>query len=117
MNDYYPLCFSSAKQYEEWKTLAIRSAFKGSAGYCTDCTPEYQDAMIEQRRCKHTALDVEKLQRKELEDDMHQEIVKSTMENFSDAWTRMVDQLVPLPPAPLPPKKTRKKRTANVEAV
>lgn len=117
MNGYYPLCFRSAKQYEEWKLLAIRSGFKGSAGYCTDCTPAYQDKMIEQRRCKRPSLDVEKLLQKELEEDIHQEIVAGELETFADNWLQMTDQLIPPPPAPVPPKKTRKKRTANVEAV
>ena len=118
MNGYYPLCFSSETQYEEWRTLAIRSGFRNPAGYCTDCSPAYQDAMIVQGRCKNPSVNVEKLLRKEMEDDMHQEVFsQGAIETFSDPWTHMTDQLTPLLPAPLPPKKTRNKRSANVKAV
>ena len=52
MTDRFPLCFSSLEQFKAWKLLAINTVGVLS-GICTDCTPEYQKAMIKENRCTH----------------------------------------------------------------
>lgn len=46
-----PLCTDKAT-YAEWHEAARRSP-PGEAGFCTDCTPEYQARMIEEGKCEN----------------------------------------------------------------
>ncbi len=46
-----PMC-TDAQTYEEWREAARRSP-PGDAGFCTDCTPEYQQLMALNNRCDH----------------------------------------------------------------
>ena len=50
----FPQCFTSAEQFAIWREEASRTTISITAGYCTDCTPEYQSEMILQGRCAHT---------------------------------------------------------------
>lgn len=50
----FPQCFTSKEQFTLWKEEAFRTTISITAGYCTDCTPEYQTKMIAQNRCAHT---------------------------------------------------------------
>ena len=50
----FPQCFTSAEQFAIWREEASRTTISITAGYCTDCTPEYQTKMIAQNRCAHT---------------------------------------------------------------
>lgn len=45
----FPACFNTQKQYDEWKSLARLS--RELVTICTDCTKDYRDQMLEQRRC------------------------------------------------------------------
>jgi len=103
----YPPCFSDEAQYKEWKTLAIKSHLK-STFVCTDCTPEYQAAMMKVDRCQSPDVNVKILQMREMEDAMHQEVIEGKFESFSDRWAQMVNQLTPMI-VPPPPKRTRNK--------
>ena len=51
-----PTCFDTQFQWNFYRELCsyLRSARKLSPRftYCTDCTPEYRDRMITERRCK-----------------------------------------------------------------
>lgn len=46
-----PMCTDEAT-YEAWREAARRSP-PGDAGFCTDCTPNYQQQMIANDRCEH----------------------------------------------------------------
>lgn len=46
-----PRC-ASKEIYTEWRKAAYKSR-PGEAGFCTDCTPEYQTQMIAENRCEH----------------------------------------------------------------
>lgn len=50
-----PLCFTSPEQFAAWQRLIAEcdpeEALRGD--YCTDCTPEYQQRMIDEGRCAH----------------------------------------------------------------
>jgi len=102
-----PPCFSSDTQYREWKNLAIKSHFKSSF-ICTDCTPEYQAAMIKANRCTAPDVDVRILNLREKEESIHQEIVEAKLDSFNDLWAQMINQLSPVAVKP-PPKRARKK--------
>jgi hypothetical protein len=45
----YPACFQSQDQYDGWKALARLA--REMASICTDCSTEYRDRMLEERRC------------------------------------------------------------------
>lgn len=47
-----PPCFSDRDDWNEYVQLHIRTR-GGKVIYCTDCTPEYRDRMIEQKRCSY----------------------------------------------------------------
>jgi len=47
----YPECFSSKKQFLEWKRLARASNLISRASVCVDCTPEYKTRMMQEDRC------------------------------------------------------------------
>lgn len=49
--DFTPLCSTDA-QYRSWLDMA-RLAPPGNAGFCEDCTDEYQAQMIKKHRCQH----------------------------------------------------------------
>lgn len=49
MNEY-PACFDSYEQFRLWKEAA-RAAYPGASYICSDCTQEYRDRMISERRC------------------------------------------------------------------
>lgn len=48
-----PDCFESAPQWREYQRMWRLSKGMGRVNYCTDCTPEYRDAMIKEWRCAH----------------------------------------------------------------
>lgn len=50
---YYPPCFKSATQYEQWRYLMRVSQESSRAGFCIDCTPEYKVHMLAQNKCIH----------------------------------------------------------------
>jgi hypothetical protein len=50
MNTAYPLCFNSKIEFDLWMA-ASRLSRTGLSGYCEDCTPEYQCAMVKDGRC------------------------------------------------------------------
>jgi hypothetical protein len=103
----YPPCFNSKEQYAEWKSLAIKSHLK-STFICADCTPEYQVEMIKAERCQAPDVNVRLLQLKEMEDSLHQEIVEAKLESFSDHWTQMVNQLMPVTVEKNPKRRKKK---------
>ena len=47
-----PACFDSQDDYGIYKVLAQLTATDGFT-FCTDCTPEYRDAMKAAGRCKY----------------------------------------------------------------
>lgn len=47
-----PMCANSASEYRIWKEAARQSSGI-PAGFCTDCTPEYQKKMIAEKRCEN----------------------------------------------------------------
>lgn len=47
-----PSCFPSRAVFRLW-VEAARGTNPGRSEYCTDCTPEYQAAMLKQHRCEH----------------------------------------------------------------
>ena len=52
MTAYYPACFDSARQYSLWISAArISPEGIDGATYCTDCTQEHKDEMVEAGRC------------------------------------------------------------------
>lgn len=52
---YYPLCFQTREQYEDYNTLMNASANpRDTVGtYCMDCTPEFKTEMLECGMCEH----------------------------------------------------------------
>lgn len=52
-----PACFRDAEQWRAYKHYADFLTRHGKERqdytYCTDCTPEYRDAMIAEHRCAH----------------------------------------------------------------
>ncbi len=52
---WYPLCFQSKEQYEDYNTLMNASAnprdYVGT--FCMDCTPEFKTEMLECNMCEH----------------------------------------------------------------
>ena len=46
-----PRC-TDAQTYSTWRELARRTP-PGEAGFCTDCTPSYQERMIAMGRCEN----------------------------------------------------------------
>ena len=46
-----PACFDSQEQWGRYHVLATISGGNGFT-FCEDCTPEYRDKMVAQRRCK-----------------------------------------------------------------
>jgi hypothetical protein len=103
----HPPCFSSDKQYSEWKVLAVKSQLK-STFICVDCTPKYQSEMIKADRCQSPDVNVKILNLREIEESIHQEIIESKLESFSDHWAQMINQLTPV--IVEPPKKRRRKK-------
>lgn len=53
-----PECCETASIYHEWKVLARQSKpysnEKYFCGFCSDCTPEYKNKMMELERCENT---------------------------------------------------------------
>jgi len=47
----FPLCFADQESFDIWQELA-RNAY-AVTGPCTDCTPEYQQQMIKEKRCEN----------------------------------------------------------------
>lgn len=61
MTRYFPKCFDSREQYEEWleqETIAHTMPFRRNI--CEDCTLEYKSAMVLSSRCVNIAVVVEK---------------------------------------------------------
>jgi len=102
----YPPCFNSAKQYSDWKLLAIKSNLQ-SMSICTDCTPEYQADMLRAKRCVQPDANVRILQQREMEQDMLRDIVKANPEDLvalNDPWAKLLrglEEWGTRPPAPL----------------
>jgi len=46
-----PMC-TDKETYAAWREAA-RKSFPGEAGFCTDCTPDYQAEMIAAGRCEN----------------------------------------------------------------
>ena len=80
----YPECFSSKKQFLEWKRLARASNLKSRASVCIDCTPEYKTRMMQEDRCSepevhfHDAFG-------EMVGDFHQDRLRS-MNGGANPW-------------------------------
>ena len=47
----YPRCFNSNEEFKAWVQAARGSSPR--AGFCTDCTKEYQAQMKKERRCQY----------------------------------------------------------------
>ena len=47
-----PRCFDTEGQYAQWREAAKATRLPASE-FCTDCTPDYQRRMTEQRRCAY----------------------------------------------------------------
>ena len=47
----YPQCFDSKEQFKSWAEAARGSSPR--AGFCTDCTEDYQAKMVKQSRCQY----------------------------------------------------------------
>ena len=47
----YPRCFNSLEEFKAWVKAARGSSPR--AGFCTDCTKEYQGRMIKEGRCQY----------------------------------------------------------------
>ena len=47
-----PTC-TTAKQYKAWRALSPRKDGAGKAGFCTDCTPQYQHDCLVGDCCDH----------------------------------------------------------------
>lgn len=45
----HPVCFVDAKQYREWRKVAMIA--KEPCSPCSDCSPRYRNAMVEDDRC------------------------------------------------------------------
>jgi hypothetical protein len=103
----YPPCFSSQEQYSEWKTLAVKSHLKNTF-ICVDCTPTYQSAMIKADRCRAPDVNVKILNLREIEESVHQEIVEAKLESFSDHWSQMINQLMPVTVEQKPKRRNKK---------
>ena len=54
-----PKC-SSARQYKEWLKYARNSSGK-FAGFCTDCQPEYAEAMRLENKCEYPDVQFKKI--------------------------------------------------------
>jgi hypothetical protein len=48
-----PACFDSQEQYASWRELARMTHVGTASGACVDCTPEFQQRMIKQKRCEN----------------------------------------------------------------
>ena len=64
--------------------------------------------MIKAERCQAPDVNVRLLQLKEMEDSLHQEIVEAKLESFSDHWTQMVNQLMPVTVEKNPKRRKKK---------
>ena len=49
MSFMHPECFKDAKQYSEWRKVAMIA--KEHCTPCTDCSPRYRNEMVEVQRC------------------------------------------------------------------
>ena len=52
MEESFPKCFESHRQFRKWADAARRVS-PGPSSYCTDCTEDYQQRMVAQARCDH----------------------------------------------------------------
>jgi hypothetical protein len=48
-----PRCFPTHKHFAIWMQAAKHTGGCFDVGHCTDCTPEYKNRMMAQRRCDH----------------------------------------------------------------
>lgn len=102
----YPACFSSAKQYSEWKLLAIKSGLQ-SMSICTDCSQSYQANMVRLRRCESPEANVRVLQMREMDNDTFRDTVAANPEDLvalNDPWSKLLVGLESWgtrPPAPV----------------
>lgn len=49
-----PSCFYSQEQWDTWRELARMTKVNANkAGYCIDCLPDYQAAVLEEGLCAH----------------------------------------------------------------
>lgn len=80
-----PACFDTQDQYDQWKVLA-RLALSGSRyGACVDCTPEFQQRMIRQKRCENPTVEFRNVCVKQSENTVAQELqgyVRYTQKEF-----------------------------------
>jgi len=53
MAGYFPLCFSSEKQWLSWKSIARFIKPHPAHTYCEDCTAQFKLEMIKQDKCSH----------------------------------------------------------------
>lgn len=56
-----PKCFDSQEQYDDWRRLAKLSLVGMASGACVDCTPEFQQRMIRQKRCENPHVEFRKV--------------------------------------------------------
>ena len=47
----FPRCFNSREEFKAWVQAARGSSPR--AGFCTDCTKEYQARMVKESRCQY----------------------------------------------------------------
>jgi hypothetical protein len=48
----YPTCFNDPKEFKDWVRYARQSKPSESDSFCTDCTPDYRDKMVAEKRCQ-----------------------------------------------------------------
>ena len=68
---YFPKCFESLEQFEEWLRMARKSSPNSPfLSFCVDCTISYKRKMLEENRCEHpeTQFKIFKNEDEELED-------------------------------------------------
>jgi len=52
--DWYPPCFNSLEQYNEYMHIMIQTGRPTDANnYCMDCTREYKVDMLKDKKCSH----------------------------------------------------------------
>lgn len=44
---------ATEQQYKLWREAAVHALPPPKVGFCTDCTPEYQQEMIAKKRCEN----------------------------------------------------------------
>jgi hypothetical protein len=96
IENYFPACFNSKKQYREWKLLSMKSCTHRYVSFCEDCTLDYQAKMVNERRCEQFDLDLVAFQDKHKRSDISRDVKgKSSIKDIplGDDWETMTSFL------------------------